>query len=157
MNTSRKVKARSQAGYSIAELAVAVAIVGILATLSTPLFLNYYHASRLQVAAEQIATLINQGRQIGIRENSGVCVHITPTALHYHLSSCAGTTWIGPGSDAAGNISAPEGMTLSSTANPVFSYLGAATPAATITVTNASDGKYLRVSVAASGRVSIGP
>jgi hypothetical protein len=48
-------------------------------------------------------------------------------------------------------------MTISTTADPVFSYLGAASPAATYTVRNTKTDQTLRVFVSASGRVNIGP
>jgi hypothetical protein len=47
------------------------------------------------------------------------------------------------------------GVTLTTTANPIFTNLGAAAPAATITVTQGS--RSLTVTVAASGRVTVGP
>jgi Tfp pilus assembly protein FimT len=149
----------SEAGYSITELALVVAIVGIMAALATPSFLTYYQASRLRAAAEDVAAFINQGRQIGIRENVGVCVHITPTAMHYHIGNCAEATtkWIGPGTDAAGNIALPEGITVTTTADPLFSYLGNATPAATYTIKNTQTEATLPVTVAVSGRVRVGP
>jgi len=138
-------------------MSLVLAIIGILAVLATPLFITYYQAARLRVAAEEVAAFINHGRQLGIKENVGVCVHITATAMHYHIGSCAGTTWIGPGSDAAGNVKVPVGVTLSTTADPLFSYLGAASPAATYTVTSTQTGSTLRVFVSTSGRVTIGP
>ena len=146
-----------QAGSSIGELALVLAVVGILTVLATPLFLTYYQASRLRVAAEEIAAFLNQGRQLAIRQNGSVCVHITPTAMHYHQGSCAGAVWTGAGTDAAGNLKAPVGVTLTTTANPIFNYLGAPTPGATYTVTNTQTASTLRVFVAASGRISIGP
>ncbi len=140
------------------ELALVMAIVGLLSALATPLFLTYYQASRLRVAAEEVAAFVNQGRHLGIRENNGVCVHITSTAMHYHLGNCAGPRWVGPGTDPAGNIPVPQGITLATSDNPpVFNYLGAATPAASYTLRNSQDNRTLRVFVAASGRVSIGP
>ena len=149
---------KPEAGYSIMELALVMSIVGVLTALATPFFLSYYQASRLRVGAEEVAAFLNQGRQLGIRQNAGVCVHITSTALQYRLgSSCAGAAWVGPGTDASGNVTLPEGVTLTTTADPIFSYLGAANPGATVTVTNSQDGHVLRVTVAASGRVSIGP
>ena len=150
----------AESAYSLTELALVLAIVGIMASLATPSFLTYYQGARLRAAAEEVAAFINQGRQIGIRENVGVCVHSTPTAMHYHIGNCdeATSKWIGPGTDAAGNIALPAGITLSSPPNPpLFSYLGNATPAATYTVTNSQTGATLQVVVAASGRVSIGP
>jgi Tfp pilus assembly protein FimT len=148
-----------QAGSSIGELALVLAIVGILTALATPLFLTYYQASKLRVAAQEIATFLNQGRQLAIRQNGNVCVHITPTAMHYHLGSCAGAVWTGAGTDAAGNLKAPDGVTLTTTADPIFNYLGASTQAtaATYTVTNTQNVSTLRVLVAASGRICIAP
>ena len=153
----------AQAGSSIGELALVLAIVGILTALATPLFLTYYQASKLRVGAEEVAAFLNQGRQLAIRQNDNVCVHITSTAMHYHLGSCAGAVWgtvagqVSAGTDAAGNLKAPNGITLTTTADPVFSYLGAAAPAATYTVTNTQNAATLRVFVAASGRINIGP
>lgn len=148
---------RRQGGFSILEISVVLAIIGILAVLATPLFITYYQGARIKVAAEEVAAFLNHGRQLGIKENGGVCVHITATAMHYHLDTCAGTTWTGPGSDAAGNVKIPDGVTLTTTADPIFSYLGAASPAATYTVTNTQTGSTLRVFVSTSGRVTIGP
>lgn len=148
---------KAQAGFSLAELLVVVAIIGILALVSTPFFLRYYQSARLKAGAEEVAAFLNQGRQLAIKENTNVCVHISSTQMHYHLVNCSGTTWIGPGTDASGNINVPAGVTLTNTADPVFSYLGAATPAATYTITNPQTGGTLTVTVAASGRVSIGP
>jgi Tfp pilus assembly protein FimT len=146
-----------QTGSSIGELALVLAIVGILTALATPLFLTYYQASLLRVGAEEVAVFLNQGRQLAIRQNGNVCVHITPTAMHYHLGNCGGAVWTGPGTDAAGNLKTPDGVTLTATADPIFNYLGAPTPAATYTVTNTKNAATLRVFVAASGRISIGP
>jgi Tfp pilus assembly protein FimT len=148
---------RAQGGSSVAELALVVAIVGILSILATPLFLTYYQASVLRVGASEMAAFLNQGRQLAIRQNGNVCVHITPTAMHYHLGTCAGAVWTGAGTDAAGNVKTPDGVTLTTTADPIFNYLGAPTPAATYTVTNTKTAATLRVFVAASGRISIGP
>ena len=129
-------------GFSITELALVLGITGLVTALSTPLFLNYYQASRLRVAAEEVAAIINQGRQIGIRENTGACIHVGPTALQYRVgNSCAGAAWIGPGTDAAGNIAVPDGISLETNVDPVFNYLGGAAPGAVITVRNTQDGR----------------
>jgi prepilin-type N-terminal cleavage/methylation domain-containing protein len=144
-----------QRGFSLPELLVFLAVVGILATMSTPLFLNYYRTAQVRGAASDIAAYLNQGRQLALQRNTNVCVHITANAMHYHLGGCGGAAWLGPGTDGAGNIPAPDNITLSTTADPVFNYLGAATPAATYTVSRGANS--LTVSVSASGRVVIGP
>jgi Tfp pilus assembly protein FimT len=142
------------AGFSLVELLVLLAVVGALFSLSLPAFMSYYKSAHVRAAAAGIAAYLNQGRQLAIQQNQSVCVHIASTALHYALGSCAGTVWVGPGTDAAGNIRAPGGIALTTTADPVFTNLGAAVPAATVTVTHGS--ASLSVIVSASGRVIVG-
>jgi len=146
-----------QAGFNLTELMVVVAIIGLLAAVSTPFFLSYLQSATLKSGAEEVAALLNQGRQLAITNNQNVCVNITATQMRYRVGGCAGTTWVGTGTDASGNVNMPAGVTLAASADPVFDYLGRATPAATYTVTNPQDSKTLTVSVAASGRVRIGP
>jgi Tfp pilus assembly protein FimT len=150
----------------VGELAIVLAIVGLLSTLATPLFLSYYQASRLRVGAEEVAALLNQGRQLAIKENNtpGVCVHITSAALQYYVgSSGAGGTcassglWTGPGSGSDGDLPVGDGITLTTSSDIGFTYLGNASPAGTVTVTNSQTGQTLHVTVALSGRISIGP
>ena len=155
---------KAHAGYSLGELAIVLGIVGALSVLATPLFVSYYQASRVRVGAEEVTAFLNQGRQMAIKENTVVCVHITSTAVQYYVGSsvaggqCAATgLWTGPGSDSAGNISVADGVTLTSDSDLAFTYLGNATPAGTVTVTNAQGGQTLHVVVALSGRISIGP
>jgi Tfp pilus assembly protein FimT len=146
---------RGQAGFSLAELLVLVAIIGILMTLSVPFFLNYYRAAAVKAAAEEVVTFLNQGRQIAIKENTSVCAAIDNNAMHFHLINCSGTVWVGPGTDAAGNIRIPPGFTLTTTAQPIFNYLGAAAPAATFTIRHTQSGRQMTVTVNTAGRVSI--
>ena len=152
---AKRQRGRGQNGFSLPELIVSLAVVGLLATFSTPYFLGYYRTAQVRGAASDIAAYLNRGRQIALQRNTNVCVNITASTIRYNLGGCGGAAWIGPGTDAAGNINTPDYITLTTTANPVFNYLGAATPAATYTV---SRGTYsLTVSVSASGRVLVGP
>jgi prepilin-type N-terminal cleavage/methylation domain-containing protein len=151
----RAGRRQHQDGFSLTELIVLLAVIGVLATFATPYFLSYYRTAQVRSAASEIAAYLNQGRQLALQRNGNVCVHITGSAMHYHLGGCGGAVWLGPGTDSAGNIPAPESITLATTADPVFSYLGAATPAATYTVSRGAHS--LTVTVSASGRVLIGP
>jgi Tfp pilus assembly protein FimT len=152
-----------QAGYSIAELALVVAIVAILSAIAIPLFMHYYQASKLGVAAQEVATVLNQGRQMAIKENTNLCVHFTSTTMQYYVgSSLAGNVcdttpgvWKGPGTDSNGQINASQGVTLGADTDVVFTYLGAATSASNVTVTNSQDGQKLKIAIAISGRINI--
>jgi prepilin-type N-terminal cleavage/methylation domain-containing protein len=147
---------RSEQGFALAELVTVIAVIGILAFMAVPLFVNYYQAALLKSGAQQFVTLINQARELAIRQNDSVCVKLpSASQMTYALSSCTGSAWIGPGTDGAGNISLPAGITASATANPVFSYVGSALPASVYTLTNAQTGATLTVTVAASGRITI--
>ena len=148
---------RRQSGYSGAEIMLVMGIIAVMAVVATPMFLRYYQGAQLQLAAQEVAAFLNQGRQLAIMQNGSICVHITSTAMHYHQGSCAGTTWTGPGTDSSGNIAVPGGITLTTTADPVFNYLGGTASGATYTITHTQSGTLVHVVVATSGRVSITP
>ena len=149
--------AQNQAGFSLAELTVLLAVIGALFSLSLPAFITYYQSAQVRGAAADVAAYVNQGRQLAIQMNCSVAVGITATAITYtKQGNCqVPGVWTGVGTNAAGNIPAPDGITLAASATPVFNNLGAAAPAATLTVTHGSSS--LSVLVSASGRVTVGP
>jgi Tfp pilus assembly protein FimT len=156
ISRSRRDSALGRDGLSLAELAVIVAVIGTLFSLSLPALVSFHHTAQVRTAAADVAAYLNQGRQLAIQRNQSTCVHITATTLHYHLGTCAaGIVWLGPGTTGSGEIPVPAGIAMTSTANPVFTSLGAAAPAATITATQGSHS--LSVIVSAAGRVTIGP
>jgi Tfp pilus assembly protein FimT len=141
----------------LAELSVVLAVIGTLFSLALPSILNYYQTAQVRGAASDIAAYINQGRQMAIQQNCSVTVQVFPDSVRYSLGgNCQSPgVWKGAGTDNSGKILIPAGITLDSTANPVFSNLGAAAPAATLTVSN---GSYsLSVLVSGSGRVTVAP
>jgi Tfp pilus assembly protein FimT len=145
-------------GFSFVELAVLVAVIGILAGVGAPAFLSYWRAAALQGGAQELATLINRGRQVAISNNTSVCVSQSGTQVRFLLGGCGGTIWTGAGTDANGWFTLQNGVQVSATtANAVFNYLGAATTAGIYTVTNPLNNASMHVTVALSGRVTIGP
>lgn len=145
---------RSNSGFSLAELSVILAVIGSLCVLSMPVFLTYYQSAQLRAAASAVASQLNLGRQMAIQRNTPVCVRIGTTALQYFLNTtCTGTPISGVTTDSSGYTADHDGITLTTSANPVFTNLGAAAPAATITVTRGS--RTLHVSVTVSGRVTV--
>lgn len=152
----RGSKGGTAAGFTLAELIMVVSVIAILGVMAVPYFLGYYQAAGLKSGAQQVVALVNQARELAIKENGSVCVTLpSATQMSYRLGGCAGTTWTGAGTDATGRINLPSGLTVIASANPVFNYVGSALPAAVYTVTNTQTGATLTVSVAASGRVTI--
>ena len=143
-------------GFTLAELMVAVAVAGLLAVLIVPTLLSYARTSALQAVARELAGALNLGRQLAITHNTTVCVEASGASIRLRRGGCGGAVWAGPATDAGGaiRISDPSFL-ITTTADVVFSDLGAASPAGTYTVTNRVNGATRAVVVAASGRISV--
>ena len=155
---------QGERGFTLAELIILIAVIGILSVMAVPAFLRYYQAATLKSGAQQLVTLINQARELAIKENTKVCAKLpSATQMTYVLNSdntCAGTgSWTGAGTDAAGNIRLPANITATVGGTPaIFDYVGSAvTSPATYTLTNTQTSATLKVVVAASDRVTITP
>jgi prepilin-type N-terminal cleavage/methylation domain-containing protein len=155
---------RGESGFSLAELVVVMAVIGIVTVLAVPMMLSYWRTSTLLAGARELATALNGARELAIRENRNVCVTTDGTLadpsprLQYLLGTCTGTPKLGPMTDGAGNIRLVNRVTLIGTAdNVIFNYLGAATQKGCYTVVSPSGASAgtLNVSVAQNGRVSV--
>jgi type IV fimbrial biogenesis protein FimT len=147
-------------GFTLTELMVTVAVIGVVALAGVPYFLTYLQASKLRGGAEELATVLNQARQLAIRNNTFVCVQRQSGTNRVRFllgnSGCTGTTFTGVGTRSNGDIDLADNVEVSATtANVVFNYLGAATSPATFTVRNPTNNRTLSVIVASSGRVTI--
>jgi prepilin-type N-terminal cleavage/methylation domain-containing protein len=143
-------------GFTLMELMLVVAILGILAALAAPTLISYIQTTALQAGTRELASAINAGRQLAIARNTTVCVEVTGTNIRLRTGGCLGTIWTGPVTDSAGLIKVSDPGTLQIAGpNVVFTNLGAASAAVAYTVTNPVDHKTRTVAVATSGRVSI--
>jgi type II secretion system protein H len=146
-------------GFSLIELVVVVAIVGIIMAVSTPVLISYWRTSTLRAGAEEMSAVLNNARQLAIKENTTVCVRRQATnRVRYLTPTCAGSAWTGVGTDSNGDIRLANNVTITAaTADVIFTYLGAASTPGTFTLTNPVDGRTMQVIVASTGRVRIGP
>jgi prepilin-type N-terminal cleavage/methylation domain-containing protein len=145
-------------GFTLTELLVLVAVIGIITTVSVPAFISYWRSAALKGGARELATILNRGRSLAIAQNTTVCVNQSASKVQFLTGGCGGTVWKGPGTDGNGWFTLQNSITVSSaTANVIFNYLGAANAAATYTVQNPVDNATLSVNVALAGRVTIGP
>jgi Tfp pilus assembly protein FimT len=148
-------RAFGAAGFSIPELVIFVAVVGVLFAMSIPSFVTYYQAAALRSDVQQVITLFNQARELAIKQNDTVCVTMpTGSQLALRLGSCAGAVWTGPGTDGVGNMNLPQGFTIAPLTGVTFNYLGAAGAATTYIMTNTTTNATSTISVSLSGRVT---
>ena len=146
----------------MAELAVVVAILGVVSALCVPTLWTYLRTATLRAGAEELTAVLNRARHLAIRTSTTVCVTNDGTRAQYRVGTCGGAAWTGVGTDAAGHIRLANGLWVSGARYLCFNYLGAgsATPApcaanGTLTVTNPSGGATVGVVMATTGRVRI--
>jgi Tfp pilus assembly protein FimT len=139
------------------ELLVVLGIMAVVTASSAPWLLTYWRSAGLRAGAEELVAGLNNGRQLAISQAQPVCVEVVNNQYRYRLGGCAGTVWAGTGTGANGFSRLSNNMGLTTNANPVFDYLGAAAPGATLTVTNPQGGATLAVVVSPAGRVRICP
>jgi Tfp pilus assembly protein FimT len=144
-----------EGGFSLTELVVFIAVVGVLFVMTVPFFISYYQAAAARADVQQVMTLFNQARELAIRQNNTVCVTLPNNAQMVVLQgSCAGAAWTGAGTDATGNINLPQGFTIAPLNNVTFNYLGAAGAATTYTMTSSTTGATTTISIALTGRLT---
>lgn len=144
------------------ELAVVLAILGVLTAISVPALWTYLRRAALRAGAEEVASVLNGARQLAIRMNTTVCVSNDGTRASYHVGDCHTAAWTGIGTDANGLIRLANQLRVSGSNNLCFNYLGAgaATPSpcaanGTLTVTSPAGGPTLTVVMATTGRLRI--
>jgi len=145
-----------QRGFTIVELMAAIAVIGIISIVATPLFMTFLRATETRGASQEMATLLNQARQLAIARNTNYRVEIESdnNRLRFVRTS-DNVVWTGPGTDAQGYRQLVNQARLTNaTANPTFNPLGTA-GGGTITVQNAQGTSALDVVVSSAGRVRI--
>ena len=147
---------RGARGFTITELMVVVAVLGILAVLGMPMFLTYWRAATLRAGAEEVATILNDARQFAISSNNTVCVtRNTVTTFQYHVGACGNAAYIGAGTDTNGDVRLSTAVQVTNDPQVTFTYLGAATPGGVYTLQNPVNGATQTVTVVTSGRITI--
>ena len=150
-------------GFTTVELLVVIAVIGIIAVTATPFFLSFLEAQQTRGAAQQVATLLHQARQLAITTNQNVCVQpaaLPATQLHFCPGGCSGNgcsaaPFIGAGTDSNGWMRLENQAVITAvTANPTFNPLGTA-GVGTITTQNARGSSSRNIIVSSSGRIRI--
>jgi prepilin-type N-terminal cleavage/methylation domain-containing protein len=158
-------------GFTLIELVLVVAILGILMVVGMPYFLTYYRTSTLKAGAQELVAVLNQARSLAIKENETVCATTGSlasyrTRIRFVRGNCAATStctatggvspciWTGPGTDGSGYVYMSNRIEIRPTAHPTFGYLGAASGSTyTVRAIDNTSGTAT-VTISASGRIT---
>jgi prepilin-type N-terminal cleavage/methylation domain-containing protein len=160
-------------GFSLAELIVVAAVMGLVMAIGMPSFISYWRTSGLKAGAQEMVAVLNQGRELAIKENETVCVKGNSgvgtygTKVRFLRGNCSAASmcsttanvspciWAGPGTDSSGSITLSPRLEARPSSHVVFTYLGAATTGGTYTVRSIDNtSATATVTVAGSGRIN---
>ena len=156
----RRLATRSEDGYTLAELLVVVAIIGIMALLAVPFLTTYIPSASVNYAAREVQGGLNRAKLLAVSTRCSIRVQIVAGGYQFVKGNtggtCDGTIWTGPGTDGAGTFQMGAGLTLAQNSgqSPIFNQFGAAPQTGSFKVT-ASGGPQQTISVNAAGGVSI--
>ena len=150
------------AGFTVVELVVLVAVIGVLSAIGFPLYLSYSRAQETDSAARVIVVALNQARQLAVTRSVSFSAE-TQTNPNNRMRFCSGTVVPCPGgqvytgaeTDANGWRTLENGSRITAGPTITFNSLGAATAAGVLRVQNSSATGSLDVCVSPSGRIKV--
>jgi Tfp pilus assembly protein FimT len=147
----------NQQGFTVAELVVICAIIGIVSTIAIPTFMNALQTMRSRGAVAEMKTGLNRAKQLAITTRQNICVQaVAGGGYRFLLGGCLGGAWIGTGTTAAGNLILSNNVAITNGGNgPVFTPLGTVTNGVNSTFTLAPPaGPTSTVTVTPAGRIT---
>ncbi len=150
--------ARHDRGFTVLELTLVAAVIGILFAIALPQFVTYYGSARATAGVQEMRAGLYRAKQLAITVRQNVCVTITggPAATYqFRMGGCGGPVWIGDGTDAGGNFALQNGVALSNGgASPIFTPLATVSQGGTLTVAG-QNGVTRTITVTPAGRITV--
>jgi len=140
-------------GFTLLELMIVIAVMGILATIAAPNFMRYMAERRLNGAARMVMSDLMNARMLAVTLNRNVQVTFSTSASAFYTYDAVGTA-------AVRNIQTGFGyqdVTVSATSNLTFAPTGRLSGSfgSTVTLTSTALTQPKTVTVSSAGRVAI--
>ena len=146
---------RGSAGFSLSELVVVLAIIGIMALTAVPWVLSGLPALKVTWGAREIQSALNRAKMLAISTRQNICVQVATGGYQFVQGGCAGLVWSGQGTDSAGTFRPSNGVQVTNAGtSPIFTPFGTASQIGTLTLT-VPGANSQTVSVTAAGRITI--
>lgn len=148
--------AGNESGFTLMEIILVVAVMGIVAAIAIPSFMALLPAMRVNGAARQVMGDLMDARMEAVKQNHEFKVFFLNNHEYKILDDNDSDGVDDGGLETSKTIDIQDNykdVTLSDTGDPIFSPKGTATTTSTITVQNASGSKDVSFSIA--GRVKI--
>lgn len=150
------MKRLNKAGFTLIELMIVIAIIGIVSAIAAPNFRTYMAERRLSGAARMVMSDLMAARQKAVTQNNRFSVTFSGT--QYTIlddDNDNGSTDSGEMTEVRNIQTDYYDVTIPNvTANPVFYPRGTAS-GTSVTLTSSKTGKSKKVVVALTGRVKI--
>jgi prepilin-type N-terminal cleavage/methylation domain-containing protein len=136
------MKRRSDDGFTMLELMIAVAIAGVLVTVTYTTWQKYSNQQRLRYSAIQVASGLREAEERAKAERSTYTVAFTASSSTYVIQKTSG------GGGFLERATLPPGVTAQATDTVTFSAFGVPDAAHTITLQNDTGTKTASVDAA---------
>ncbi|MEK6666734.1 MAG: GspH/FimT family protein [candidate division NC10 bacterium] len=160
---SQRIRRLDRGGWSLLELLVVVAVIGIMAAIAIPFFASYWRSAAVRAGAQEMRTALQQAKQLAITSRSNVTVQVVGTGYQVicQTANCSnpngsvGQFWTGAQwSPNAFVFRLQNTVGVAVIAGPpAFTPLGAAAPGGQFQVTGPA-GNFLTINVSAAGRIT---
>ena len=87
---------RNNRGFSLIELVVVVAVLGILASMALPQLISYLTVATSTAGLQEMRVALGRAKQLAITSRQNICVTVTagsPPTYQFRQGNCGGPAW----------------------------------------------------------------
>lgn len=150
------MRRKSFSGFTLIEVMIVIAIIGIMAVIAAPNFTQYMKSRRLSGATMQLYVDLTNARMQAVSQNNKVIVALISNNSYQIIRDLNGNGVVDTGETGVTRSIHPDyhDVTFSTTFNPVF-YANGTGKNPTITITSSSLATTKTITISTAGRVKI--